>query len=401
MFRALLLTGTVLRRAVPQLEYYGMPAGTMIWVEGLGDGTYLQFKRNFIGANEHTIDFTGPVPGVQTLQLQKLHWRVPGGVPGTKQNFTSRRPSQEFRPNGSAPPAVGGEPASDLPQIAGPGDPSQDEMAAAAARFAEKRAQGVPASGGDGDGRAPPPPVGRRGSTSRERTAEEQEMDELAEMMRMRKPKNFSDGLLSGFGTIGKGVGAGVAAAVALPVAGAAQEGTRGFFKGLGAGIAAAVAAPVAGVVAGGMQISRGVAAASEAREAEAAGKVWDEKTERWVDRVPWLLENEAAKVAALDDASGKTVAGRSVKETEFYDLLGVETDADDATIKKAYYKKARKMHPDKNQDDPDANAKFQTLGQAYQTLSDPQLRAKYLPASSAIGIFLNGIIPPSSCGGV
>jgi DnaJ-domain-containing protein 1 len=123
------------------------------------------------------------------------------------------------------------------------------------------------------------------------------------------------------------------------------------------------------------------MAAASEAREAEAAGKVWDDKTEAWVDRVPWLLENEAAKVEALDDASGKPTGGRDVKETEFYDLLGVELDADDATIKKAYYKKARKMHPDKNQDDPDANAKFQTLGQAYQTLSDPQLRAKYLPA--------------------
>lgn len=114
-----------------QLEYYGMPAGTPIWVEGLGDGSYLQFKRNFIGANEHTvcsaaapprlsiaergaaalcvlrqIDFTGPVPGPQTLNLTKLHWRVPGGVPGTQNHFASRRPSQEFRPNGSAPPTI-------------------------------------------------------------------------------------------------------------------------------------------------------------------------------------------------------------------------------------------------------------------------------------------------------
>ena len=205
-------------------------------------------------------------------------------------------------------------------------------------------------------------------------------MDELAEMVRMRKPKNFGDGVLSAMGTVGKGVGAGVAAAVALPVAGAAQEGTKGFFKGLGAGLAAAVAAPVAGVIAGGVQVTRGVAAASEAREAEAKGMVWDPKQEQWVERVPWLLENEAAKVAAMDEkgSTAGAAAGRSVKDTGFYDMLGVPTDADNAAIKKAYYKKARKMHPDKNPDDPEANAKFQTLGQAYQTLSDDALRAKY-----------------------
>jgi len=61
----------------------------------------------------------------------------------------------------------------------------------------------------------------------------------------------------------------------------------------------------------------------------------------------------------------------------DLYGLLGVSRDADAETIKKAYRKAARKLHPDVNPD-PEANAQFQEVGRAYEVLSDPQKRAAY-----------------------
>ncbi|QLG73838.1 hypothetical protein HG535_0F03490 [Zygotorulaspora mrakii] len=66
------------------------------------------------------------------------------------------------------------------------------------------------------------------------------------------------------------------------------------------------------------------------------------------------------------------------VKDTEYYDVLGIEPTATALEIKKAYRKKAMLTHPDKHPNDPDAASKFQAVGEAYQVLSDPSLRSRY-----------------------
>ncbi|EKD28345.1 MAG: Chaperone protein DnaJ, partial [uncultured bacterium] len=62
----------------------------------------------------------------------------------------------------------------------------------------------------------------------------------------------------------------------------------------------------------------------------------------------------------------------------DYYEILGVPRNANDNEIKKAYRKLAIKFHPDKNQGNPDAEAKFKEASEAYEILSNPQKRAQY-----------------------
>ena len=62
----------------------------------------------------------------------------------------------------------------------------------------------------------------------------------------------------------------------------------------------------------------------------------------------------------------------------DYYKVLGVEKNASEDDIKKAYRKLARKMHPDLNPDDKEAHRKFQQINEANEVLSDPEKRKKY-----------------------
>ncbi|KAL8998243.1 MAG: hypothetical protein Q9169_002647 [Polycauliona sp. 2 TL-2023] len=66
------------------------------------------------------------------------------------------------------------------------------------------------------------------------------------------------------------------------------------------------------------------------------------------------------------------------VKETAYYDALGVSPTASELEIKKAYRKLAITTHPDKNPGDETAHTRFQAIGEAYQVLSNEELRKRY-----------------------
>jgi len=62
----------------------------------------------------------------------------------------------------------------------------------------------------------------------------------------------------------------------------------------------------------------------------------------------------------------------------DYYKILGIDRDASPSDIKKAYFKAAKRYHPDHNPDDLNAKKKFQEISQAYSVLSDPTQKRNY-----------------------
>ena len=66
------------------------------------------------------------------------------------------------------------------------------------------------------------------------------------------------------------------------------------------------------------------------------------------------------------------------MSKRDYYEVLGVDKNADEKEIKKAYRRVAMKHHPDRNPDDPDADEKFKEASEAYEILSDAEKRQAY-----------------------
>jgi curved DNA-binding protein CbpA len=248
---------------------------------------------------------------------------------------------------------------------------------------------------------------------------DEPDMEQIS-LFSLEKPRDALSGAADGAGNILKGAIGGVALMVSAPVKGAVDGGSngggvwgasKGFLGGLAMGVVGGAAMAVGGVATGAYQIGRGIYHTPGAVKAHMEGKDWDKEKQEWV---LYRLDEEANEIlelsdddfiASLEEAARKAQAemtaerkpdttdtvsatertepeevkpNNPVKELEYYEILGIASNATTADIKKAYYLKAKMSHPDRHRDDPDANMKFQKIGEAYQVLSDERLRANY-----------------------
>jgi len=139
-------------------------------------------------------------------------------------------------------------------------------------------------------------------------------------------------------------------------------------------------------------QVFRGAAATPGAVMEPGRGKWWNDVEGKWVltnideERKAMLDIPEDdddilkdAKKEAENGTKGPGVTKLKVADTTYYDALEVSPDTEPSKIKRQYYILARKYHPDKvGKDDKEAADKFKDIAEAYQVLSDPELRAKY-----------------------
>jgi len=244
----------------------------------------------------------------------------------------------------------------------------------------------------------------KKSMQSTEQDLAKQQIDLL---LKQTRPKNLREGVTSGVGNI-LATALGAAGIVVVSpfmgmARGAKQGGLLGGVFGLAGGAVVgalgAVAVAVGGAVSGVTQILRGVAAVPDQMMEPSRGKWWDEFEGEWVrtdlkhekklfanipeddEDVLGAAREEAAKMvrASIATVEEDRAAGvHVVADMQYYDALEVGPKANRASIKRQYYELARQYHPDRAVMQTDTSDKFTQISEAYQVLSNPELREKY-----------------------
>ena len=218
-------------------------------------------------------------------------------------------------------------------------------------------------------------------------TDDNNELD-LGQVMQLhRKPRDVVEGSCMLVSNTVKSVALGVVTIMTMPLwgvisAASSPTGSKvgALVKGLLLGLTGGIVIPLVGITSGLYKFIWGVLNTPTAVTCRRQGQVWDTRQQSWIDyylaeeiiSLQKLIENSESKI------SGKTYSNARVKSTLYYDMLGVSTNASKSQIKKAYYNKAKSIHPDKNPNSKQAEEDFHQLGVAYQILSDPKLRIDY-----------------------
>lgn len=100
----------------------------------------------------------------------------------------------------------------------------------------------------------------------------------------------------------------------------------------------------------------------------------WEAAVREWKE----ILELDPYDSTVQKEIRAAELELKKSKRKDYYQILGIDKNADSGQIKKAYRKAAIVHHPDKNPDDTNAAERFKDIGEAYETLSDPEKRARY-----------------------
>ena len=143
------------------------------------------------------------------------------------------------------------------------------------------------------------------------------------------------------------------------------------------------------GVISGITQLTLGIFSVPGSISGPLQGKWWNDIEGKWIETNLDVEAKELEKVPVddkdiLGDASDENpleILRESIKDVKdpfYYDVLGVDAKAEPSTIKRQYFLLARQYHPDKSENTTENIIKFQQISEAYQVLSDPDLRNVY-----------------------
>ena len=251
-----------------------------------------------------------------------------------------------------------------------------------------------------------------------------QAKEQLEQLMKISRPKNFREGVASGVGNVIAGVVGGVGLIVVAPLAGSALGyqtrgfigATTGLLGGTCIGVLGGTFLVVGGSFQGVTQVVRGVVAIPETLTEPPKGKWYSHSTGSWVstdlskisranlpdndddllkkrkkhDDLNCILKSSRTTVKTMpvqqNQGNLEFSIGR-VRDTYYYDILEVDCNASYSVIERQCYELARMYHPDKLDSissssssttatrKKEAEILFKEIAEAYQVLGDPKLR--------------------------